>query len=210
MNPVKTAVWISKFIGTLVVLLVVLPACLWFTGLYGVQLYQQHKVHVHERAVAACVEKHTVKPHDNETRADLAEAYALQQGVRDACATNPEHPDLMVAMVAPDGSVGDIPLSRSNEAAAKGGFRLLAQVCSDWERKHPIGTPVDRADKPNDDVILDPPTGCHGKLETAYRARETMGFTTFKSSDVWNQAATENCANGEGGAYCEQKFGGER
>jgi hypothetical protein len=50
MNPYSVALWITKFVATLALLLVAIPAGLFFGGAYAVAGYQEHKAVKVQRA----------------------------------------------------------------------------------------------------------------------------------------------------------------
>lgn len=67
-----------------------------------------------------------------------------------------------------------------DKAAEEKKAAKLAALCSDWEAKHPIGSPLDKvSDARLDDgravpsITLDPPSGCVGPLESAYSQMES-------------------------------------
>ena len=57
MNPVKAALWISKFVVMLVLLLVVVPAILFYGGLFAVAKYHKYKEARYEVQQAAALKK---------------------------------------------------------------------------------------------------------------------------------------------------------
>jgi hypothetical protein len=63
----------------------------------------------------------------------------------------------------------------TTEQAAK-----LAKTCADWERNHPVGSPLDRSDDKK--IIWDPPKDCSGPLEDAYIAQEPKPWEQYAAS----------------------------
>jgi hypothetical protein len=80
MNPVKAALWITKFVVTLALLLVVLPAVLYYGGVYAVVKYERHKK---DRRVQECIAK---------SGKAAAKADVFDDVVKKACELNPNDP----------------------------------------------------------------------------------------------------------------------
>ncbi len=80
MNPVKAALWITKFVVTLALLLVVMPAVLYYGGVYSVVKYERHKK---ERRVQECI----AKSGNAGAKADM-----FDDVVKKACELNPDDP----------------------------------------------------------------------------------------------------------------------
>lgn len=80
MNPVKAALWITKFVVTLALLLVVLPAVLYYGGVYAVVKYERHKK---DRRVQECIAK---------SGKAAAKADVFDDVIKKACELNPDDP----------------------------------------------------------------------------------------------------------------------
>jgi hypothetical protein len=58
----------------------------------------------------------------------------------------------------------------------------LAKTCRDWENKHPISSPLDKAYTKVKEIVLDPPQGCEGPLETDYNNNVAVWVALNKPS----------------------------
>jgi hypothetical protein len=80
MNPVTAALWITKFVVTLALLLVVMRAVFYYGGVYAVVKYERHK---RERKVQECIAK---------SGKAAAKADVFDDVVKKACELNPDDP----------------------------------------------------------------------------------------------------------------------
>ena len=97
MNPFKTALWIAKFVGSLALLLVVIPYGLFIGGTWTVgkvtEKYQEHRFQVFMREVDACVKKSTLTFPCGPT-CDASDQADRVEEIRNACNTSPANPTI--------------------------------------------------------------------------------------------------------------------
>ena len=83
MTPVKLALWISKFVVSLALLLVVIPTGVFYGGAYAVSAYQEHQATKARRA-SECAEDKLELRYVSEMKVKTFTDVTLPKGYEDA------------------------------------------------------------------------------------------------------------------------------